>query len=38
VLDGVKLALQRHNAAPVALGTFVRNTLEIEAGFLDRNP
>jgi branched-chain amino acid transport system substrate-binding protein len=32
VLDGVKLALQKHNAAPVALGTFVRNTLEIEAG------
>jgi branched-chain amino acid transport system substrate-binding protein len=35
VLDGVKLALQRHNAAPVALGTFVRNTLEIEAGMRD---
>jgi branched-chain amino acid transport system substrate-binding protein len=32
VLDGVKLALQKHNAAPVALGTFVRNTLDIEAG------
>jgi branched-chain amino acid transport system substrate-binding protein len=32
VLDGVKLALQKHNAAPVALGTFVRNTLEIDAG------
>lgn len=35
VLDGVKLALQRHNAAPVALGTFVRNTVEIEAGMRD---
>jgi branched-chain amino acid transport system substrate-binding protein len=35
VLDGVKLALQRHNATPVALGTFVRNTLEIEAGMRD---
>jgi ABC-type branched-subunit amino acid transport system substrate-binding protein len=35
VLDGVKLALQKHNAAPVALGTFVRNTVEIEAGMRD---
>ena len=32
VLDGVKLALQRHNSAPVALGTFERNTLEVDAG------
>jgi branched-chain amino acid transport system substrate-binding protein len=32
VLDGVKLALHKHNAAPAALGTFARNTVEIEAG------
>jgi len=28
----VKLALQKHNASPVALGTFARNTLEVESG------
>ena len=32
VLDGVKLALQKHNSAPVALGTFERNTVNIDAG------
>ena len=32
VLDGVKLALQKHNAEPAAVGTFVRNTLDVEAG------
>ena len=32
VLDGVKLALQKHNAAPAALGTFARNTVDVDAG------
>lgn len=32
VLDGVKLALQKHNSAPVALGTFARNTVDIDEG------
>ena len=32
VLDGVKLALQKHNAAPVALGTFPRNSVDVDAG------
>jgi branched-chain amino acid transport system substrate-binding protein len=32
VLDGVKLALQKHNSVPVALGTFARNTLDISDG------
>lgn len=32
VLDGVKLALQKHNAVPAALGTFVRGSVEIDAG------
>ncbi len=32
VLAGVKLALQKHSSAPVALGTFPRNTVEVEAG------
>ncbi|HTS35078.1 MAG TPA: ABC transporter substrate-binding protein [Candidatus Solibacter sp.] len=32
VLDGVKLALQKHNATPVGLGTFARNTVDIDAG------
>ena len=32
VLDGVKLALQRHNSTPVALGTFARNTVDIDEG------
>ena len=29
VLDGVKLALQKHNAAPAGLGTFTRNSVDI---------
>jgi branched-chain amino acid transport system substrate-binding protein len=33
VLEGVKRALTRHHSAPVALGTFERNTLEIDQGF-----
>jgi len=32
VLDGVKLALQKHNSAPVALGSFARNTLDVDDG------
>ena len=32
VLDGVKLALEKHRAAPVATGTFARNTTEVDAG------
>jgi ABC-type branched-subunit amino acid transport system substrate-binding protein len=32
VLDGVKLALQKHNAATSALGTFTRNSVDIPAG------
>lgn len=35
VLEGVKLALQKHNAAPVALGTFVRNTVDVGGGVRD---
>lgn len=35
VLDGVKLALQKHNAAPVALGTFARGSMDIDAGLRD---
>ncbi|MEI4884431.1 hypothetical protein, partial [Klebsiella pneumoniae] len=32
VLDGVNLALEKHNSAPVALGTFQRNTLAVNGG------
>ncbi len=32
VLDGVKLALLKHGSAPVALGAFARNTVEVDAG------
>jgi branched-chain amino acid transport system substrate-binding protein len=32
VLDGVKLALDKHHATPVALGTFPRNTVAVQAG------
>jgi branched-chain amino acid transport system substrate-binding protein len=32
VLDGVKLALQKHNAVPAALGTFTRGSVDIDAG------
>lgn len=32
VLDGIKLALQKHGAAPVGLGTFTRNSVDIIEG------
>lgn len=32
VLDGVKLALKKHNAAPAALGTFARNSMDVDSG------
>lgn len=32
VLDGLQLALKKYHAAPVALGTFVRNTLDVDRG------
>ena len=32
VLDGVKLALQKHNSSPAAVGTFPRNTLDVSEG------
>lgn len=32
VLDGVKLALQKHSATPTGLGTFDRNSTDITAG------
>lgn len=32
VLDGVKLALDKHHATPAALGTFPRNTTAIQSG------
>ena len=32
VLDGVKLALQKHSATPVGLGHFTRGSVEIEEG------
>lgn len=32
VLDGVKLALQKHGASTAALGTFTRNSVDIQAG------
>src|SRR5215470_17322276 len=32
VLDGVKRALEKHHAAPVGLGTFPRNTLDVTEG------
>jgi len=35
VLEGVKRALARHHATPVALGTFERNTLAVEQGIKD---
>jgi ABC-type branched-subunit amino acid transport system substrate-binding protein len=35
VLDGVKLALQKHNATPAGLGTFARNSLDVDAGIRD---
>src|SRR5579863_7042142 len=32
VLDGVKLALQKHGATPTGLGTFTRNSVDISEG------
>ncbi len=32
VLDGVKLALQKHSSSPAALGTFERNTMDVDVG------
>ncbi len=32
VLDGVKLALEKHKSVPVGLGTFARNTVDVDAG------
>jgi branched-chain amino acid transport system substrate-binding protein len=32
ILDGVKLALANHNGAPVATGSFARNTLDVAQG------
>ncbi len=32
VLDGVKLALQKHNAGPVGLGTFTRGSVDVAEG------
>jgi ABC-type branched-subunit amino acid transport system substrate-binding protein len=32
VLEGVKLALEKHHSSPVATGTFERNTLDVDAG------
>jgi branched-chain amino acid transport system substrate-binding protein len=32
VLEGVKLALKKYNAAPVAQGSFPRNTLDVDSG------
>lgn len=38
VLEGVKIALKRHNLAPVALGTFPRNTLDVARGLEQIKP
>jgi len=35
VLEGVKLALSKHSAAPVGLGKFARNTLDVDKGIED---
>jgi len=32
VLAGVNVALQKHHTAPVGLGTFARNTLDVDSG------
>ena len=41
VLDGVKAALEKHHATPAALGTFARNSLDVDPGMkevLSKNP
>ena len=35
VLEGVQSALSKHNAAPMGLGKFVRNTLDVDKGIQD---
>ena len=35
VLEGVKLALQKHGASPAGLGKFVRNTLDVSKAISD---
>ena len=35
VLEGVKLALEKHHSTPAAVGTFERNTLDVDAGLKD---
>jgi branched-chain amino acid transport system substrate-binding protein len=32
VLDGLQLALKKHGAVPVGMGTFTRNTLDVDKG------
>lgn len=32
VLDGVKLALQKHSATPAGIGTFTRNSVDVNTG------
>jgi ABC-type branched-subunit amino acid transport system substrate-binding protein len=38
VLEGVKIALRKYGSAPVALGTFPRNTLDVGKGLADIKP
>ena len=38
VLEGVKIALKKHNLEPVALGTFPRNTVDVAKGLQDIKP
>jgi branched-chain amino acid transport system substrate-binding protein len=38
VLSGLQLALKKHNAAPVGVGTFARNTLDVERGLSSVRP
>src|SRR5437870_3364819 len=35
VLEGVKIALKKHNLEPVALGTFPRNTMDVGEGLVN---
>jgi ABC-type branched-subunit amino acid transport system substrate-binding protein len=38
VLEGVKIALKKHNLEPVALGTFPRNTMDVAKGLEQIKP
>src|SRR5207247_435105 len=38
VLEGVKIALKKHNLEPVALGTFPRNTMDVGKGLEQIKP